>query len=135
MQNALRWAWLVAFVVSGCSQAEEGSGDDATETAETSTTMDDDAAPGESASDPADGDPRCVTGCEATLAAGCSGGPPTLEVCIDDCNELAMGTCAAEYQTLMACAEGKSVGCDATGFPVVHECQSAQATFIQCINQ
>lgn len=75
----------------------------------------------------------CVTGCEATIAADCSNGPANQATCEADCNMLRTGTCAAEYEALLACADDAAVTCSANGQPVVAACAAEQMAFVACL--
>ena len=75
----------------------------------------------------------CEQGCEETMLADCDNGPETYDECVSDCEGLEVGDCGAEYAALQACAEGESVTCDASGFPVVEACSNEQDAFIACL--
>ena len=77
----------------------------------------------------------CKRGCEATLAADCPNGPPSQAQCESDCQGLSSGSCADEYGTFQACADGEPVTCGSTGIPVVAACADEQAAFIACLNR
>ena len=78
---------------------------------------------------------QCEQGCDATLEAGCSLGPPDKASCVSDCKGFASGKCAGEYQMLQACGEGKSLTCSAQGIPTVPGCASEQNDFVTCLSQ
>lgn len=78
---------------------------------------------------------RCESGCEATVAAGCTGGPASQAACVADCRELQQsGPCTAAFSNFQACADGKAVTCSPTGLPIVVGCESQQAAFVGCVN-
>lgn len=83
--------------------------------------------------DNGDADP-CVSGCEATVAAACSNGPPDQAECETACESFRQGTCGPEYEVLLQCGDGASVSCDAEGLPQVDGCSTEQQAFIDCLN-
>lgn len=82
------------------------------------------------------GDPGniCEQGCTTTLEADCDNGPASQSVCEADCEMLREGSCAAAYETLLACAEGEEVTCDAQGIPVIEACAAEQTAFVDCLD-
>ena len=75
---------------------------------------------------------RCDEGCEAVLAADCEQGPPTQAACEEDCERFATGSCAAEYEALQDCSEGKTLTCSSLGLPTVPGCGAEQTAFLLC---
>jgi hypothetical protein len=124
----------LAVLCCACSEGEDGNARESGAGSEAPKSGEPTGS-GEQGAEVEGDDARCTTGCEATLAAACSSGPPSMQVCVDDCNEFAVGACAAQYEAFIACADGQSVSCDPSGFPAVSACPGEQASFIQCINQ
>lgn len=79
-------------------------------------------------------DALCERGCVATLAAQCPNGPKTQPECVEDCKTLAVGSCAAPYDTFRSCADGETLTCNAMGIPTVLACSDQQQAFFACLN-
>lgn len=92
------------------------------------------ACGGEDGGDGGDPENICEQGCTATLEADCDNGPASQSVCEADCEMLREGSCAAEYETLLSCAEGEEVTCDPQGIPVIEACAAEQTAFVDCLN-
>jgi hypothetical protein len=121
MRRLISAPFLLGLVL-GCGDGE----DDETE--------DDARMPSQpSASQPDDTASRCQRGCEATLEAACPNGPPTQTACEADCDALASGPCAAEYEALASCADGEAITCDASGIPAIPACSEEQSTMVACL--
>jgi hypothetical protein len=75
---------------------------------------------------------RCRRGCELTVQAACSNGPPSQAACEEDCAGLQSGPCGAEYEALASCSDGKPISCDASGIPVITACSDEQDAMVQC---
>lgn len=76
----------------------------------------------------------CERGCEATLAADCANGPVDQASCVATCEDLAAGSCAAEYADVQTCSDGEQVGCDGSGRPIVEACAAEFGAFVACLN-
>ena len=81
-----------------------------------------------------DDDATCTSGCQDTIAADCDNGPSSQTACETDCTNALNGNCGTEYQSLLNCADGKSVTCDASGIPQISGCDSQMTAFTNCLN-
>lgn len=79
-------------------------------------------------------DALCERGCVATLAAKCPNGPKTQPQCVQDCKDLAAGSCAAPYESFRTCADGETLSCNEMGIPFVPACSDQQQAFFTCLN-
>jgi hypothetical protein len=79
-------------------------------------------------------DDVCERGCVETVAAGCANGPSSQEQCVSDCRSFSLGSCGAEYDALMACADGQPVTCSAQGLPIIEACLLQQAALVVCLS-
>jgi hypothetical protein len=74
----------------------------------------------------------CASICAAVVAAGCSAGAPTLADCVTGCTDT-LTACPTQMNAFLACAQGKSFTCDATGSPVVAACAAQEALVNACL--
>jgi hypothetical protein len=124
MKLVVLLAALGSLCLASCGGESKGAGDEDPEG----------RSPG--GGDPGDDDDlaaSCGEGCEATLAAQCSNGPDTQELCEEDCRRFATGPCKAEYGALSECAEGKTLTCSSIGLPSVPGCEAEQTEFALCL--
>lgn len=77
---------------------------------------------------------KCDSGCVATIAADCPNGPTDQASCVNTCEALSTGSCAATYSAFQTCAVGKPITCNSDGIPAVAACADEQAAFIACLN-
>lgn len=76
----------------------------------------------------------CEDICPSVVDAGCPGGPPDLQICIDGCSANLVGPCKVEYGQVRACSGlTPTLMCDMNGRPTVAGCEAQYEAFYACL--
>jgi len=75
----------------------------------------------------------CDGQCKAVIAAGCEGGPQTVEKCVAACKP-AVQSCGAQLEAVIACTGPEPIFSCAGEFPSPVGCGDEQAELLECVN-
>ena len=111
--------WLVGF--NGCLLTDEDSPGE--ESVPTRPNADADGQGGTAGAGSAGPDSVCSLVCSRASSSGCADAEPNPRQCAEQCTELRRGTCAAEFNRYLHCAEPvESMLCTDLG-PVAEGCE------------